>query len=1029
MSASPPPAKESKPSPPPTASPPPTSNAPPNDQPTSASADEALRCQWEACTQTCPDGDQLYLHLCNAHIGRKSTNNLCLTCKWNNCGTTCSKRDHITSHLRVHIPLKPHTCEVCDKAFKRPQDLKKHEKIHTEEHHAQHKHSKAITVADPAYSSRVRGTANPQQPQKPYLPATARPHGIPSHSRSPSTADEARTPADQRLSSPHVVNDHHNAQWDFAGLLSRSGKRSHDAAEGAGAAVDGFFRDIKKRKYASTYDAQMAERLSALSSVAFAGHRIAQSLSPNSTLPTSYGSDSISNTAPNINPALSLNPSDLAATAAVALSSLPATALPASPEELAIVNQFLVRLGEQIAAGNVAAGLGHPLGASGAGYGLGPTGSINHAPVQPHLVSNSSQGYFDANTLAALGIANVPGLNPSFSGSSNLYRNPAAAAALGLNALGVNSATAANLASASFYSQAAALAGLRSATGFDGQQNPLQNVPSIFNAQRNQHPSLGGDSFAHNRRGSDLVAAASSLYPFGYLSPARSNTSGSSDNDASATIAGALEYHGLSLLGLDYLSAANSANGQPSMSSLSPPEFPGQNEPMPRSPGTLSHSSHGSSLGGASPLPGLAGNQPPANPAGNGSGPGSLDVFAGVPMSRELRHGVPVVSQLAPMDNLPGSRKNTVLLKAAPPHDGERPVTIKEEDEEVDELEEDDEMMVDVRVSDERSASPLPSRSVVTTFSTSNSRTSPAPTTPSPHFPSRTLPPPKPFDHRTSASGSNAYPTSLLSAPPSSPPPSVVSLPSAASLINKAEELATLRSTARFPSEETEDGRSSQHSPHSSVDMGRGGSGSRGGQGMYPSLSSSSSTTHEVVLPGIASLVLDLPGSPGRNASSRRGSDVSEHKVVVQQQQESRQTHEERMQHVELIKAMLMWVNTEYVKRHGDPWAAAAAKAKATSSTPTSTTTSLTSTPPTAPSSMAPSPPVVDAAAVKSATAAASAKIAPAGRVGMLRKVQVVPPPPAMMSDESESEEDEDSLESEDELTLGGGMGDVEMRA
>jgi hypothetical protein len=48
--------------------------------------------------------------------------------------------------------------QICAKSFKRPQDLKKHEKIHTEEHHAQHKHSKAITVTDPVYAGRVRGS-------------------------------------------------------------------------------------------------------------------------------------------------------------------------------------------------------------------------------------------------------------------------------------------------------------------------------------------------------------------------------------------------------------------------------------------------------------------------------------------------------------------------------------------------------------------------------------------------------------------------------------------------------------------------------------------------------------------------------------------------------------------------------------------------------------------------------------------------------------------------------------------------------
>ena len=58
------------------------------------------RCLWQDCTLSFADPETLYNHLCNDHIGRKSTNNLCLTCKWKDCGTTCAKRDHITSHLR-----------------------------------------------------------------------------------------------------------------------------------------------------------------------------------------------------------------------------------------------------------------------------------------------------------------------------------------------------------------------------------------------------------------------------------------------------------------------------------------------------------------------------------------------------------------------------------------------------------------------------------------------------------------------------------------------------------------------------------------------------------------------------------------------------------------------------------------------------------------------------------------------------------------------------------------------------------------
>ncbi|KAI0964444.1 hypothetical protein AcW1_001260 [Taiwanofungus camphoratus] len=139
----------------PSASPPPLSQTGSSEikpsstsDPSSAAAmpDERHQCQWVNCSKVFADPEALYNHLCNDHIGRKSTGNLCLTCKWKDCGTSCAKRDHITSHLRVHTPLKPHVCMICKKPFKRPQDLKKHEKIHTEEHHAQHKHDYAVDV-------------------------------------------------------------------------------------------------------------------------------------------------------------------------------------------------------------------------------------------------------------------------------------------------------------------------------------------------------------------------------------------------------------------------------------------------------------------------------------------------------------------------------------------------------------------------------------------------------------------------------------------------------------------------------------------------------------------------------------------------------------------------------------------------------------------------------------------------------------------------------------------------------------------
>lgn len=96
-------------------------------------ADDNLSCQWDKCSERCTSAEALFEHICEKHVGRKSTNNLNLTCGWNQCRTTTVKRDHITSHIRVHVPLKPHKCEFCGKAFKRPQDLKKHVKTHADD--------------------------------------------------------------------------------------------------------------------------------------------------------------------------------------------------------------------------------------------------------------------------------------------------------------------------------------------------------------------------------------------------------------------------------------------------------------------------------------------------------------------------------------------------------------------------------------------------------------------------------------------------------------------------------------------------------------------------------------------------------------------------------------------------------------------------------------------------------------------------------------------------------------------------------
>ncbi|ORY06990.1 hypothetical protein K493DRAFT_202681 [Basidiobolus meristosporus CBS 931.73] len=72
-------------------------------------------CLWDECGLVFTDPEALYSHLTDDHVGRKSTNNLCLTCHWGGCKVSTVKRDHITSHLRVHVPLKPYPCKVCVK--------------------------------------------------------------------------------------------------------------------------------------------------------------------------------------------------------------------------------------------------------------------------------------------------------------------------------------------------------------------------------------------------------------------------------------------------------------------------------------------------------------------------------------------------------------------------------------------------------------------------------------------------------------------------------------------------------------------------------------------------------------------------------------------------------------------------------------------------------------------------------------------------------------------------------------------------
>ncbi|KAI8995294.1 hypothetical protein BD414DRAFT_562156 [Trametes punicea] len=345
------------------------------------SAEESIpnhACQWTGCDKVLSDPEALYNHLCNDHIGRKSTGNLCLTCKWKDCGTTCAKRDHITSHLRVHTPLKPHVCEICKKPFKRPQDLKKHEKIHTEEHHVQHKHSKAITVSDPAYSQRVRGDSDKARTNAPpssqsHVPVARAKSTSAPLSDSSSGADFGVLPTPspeldyaQDAAAAHSRSQYYRIQhplptWevlpeDVHGRNApvSGAKRSYDYS------VEDFFTDVKKRRVTPAYDPNMAARLSNLA--------YQQSLSA-----TTNGGPGPAQPQPN-----SFNPRSVSFDIR-------------TPEELAAVNEFLITLGRDVSGGNQHV-------------------SRHQHPQSVPQNTLDETSFFDPANLAQLGLAGMPGV-------------------------------------------------------------------------------------------------------------------------------------------------------------------------------------------------------------------------------------------------------------------------------------------------------------------------------------------------------------------------------------------------------------------------------------------------------------------------------------------------------------------------------------------------------------------------------------------------------------------------------------------
>ncbi|KAF9420184.1 hypothetical protein BGZ94_009206 [Podila epigama] len=244
-------------------------------------------CQWDSCLKNFDDAEMLYEHLRDEHVGRKAHHNLCLTCKWDKCSVpTFAKRDHITSHLRVHVASKPYLCDICRKGFKRPQDLKKHEKTHQENASSQDSNQLQPTreqsyqpLTPPSYLDRspsiASSTVSAQSPYSlPMSPASMTDAdswinpGLSSPSCSTVSSDLYSSPARPSIdiSAAYHGNGFGMAPSGYDDMATpMSAKRGFD--EVLTDTLGSFALEAKKKRFDPTYNEDMMGRLNALSAI------------------------------------------------------------------------------------------------------------------------------------------------------------------------------------------------------------------------------------------------------------------------------------------------------------------------------------------------------------------------------------------------------------------------------------------------------------------------------------------------------------------------------------------------------------------------------------------------------------------------------------------------------------------------------------------------------------------------------------------------------------------------------------------
>lgn len=316
--------------------------------------------------------------------------------------------------------------------------MKKHERIHTQEHHQLHKLSKATTSTDPDFNARYpinrddgRRISNGGLPHQ-RSPAA--------YSLSPSSSQDPMSPGDQHYlglppshgfttPSPLAIAALHKKQHEelaayqqrellalqqlayqqqqssaLAAQLQSEALGKGGVKRGAEDAFDNFVEDMKRHKMNPVYDYDMASRLNALMPPGLpAAYNM---LGGNPGLPSNISPFSYPSL-PNLGSGQN--------------SSVPPIQIPEirTEADLAMFNQFMVSLGRE-AAGNTSLPMEHVSSSSttsasgGSRNSLSPLSAAENSPIED---------LFNPSELASLGLAGMPGIptsTPSPNGSVTL---------------------------------------------------------------------------------------------------------------------------------------------------------------------------------------------------------------------------------------------------------------------------------------------------------------------------------------------------------------------------------------------------------------------------------------------------------------------------------------------------------------------------------------------------------------------------------------------------------------------------------